>query len=222
MIDIKNVMGRSELLIGVDMQDLAVLMKDMAVRRKDYAKGEYVFLGGDKIDCIGVVLQGTVHIVQEDYWGNCNILRQVRPGGLFGEAFSCLGGAVSTVSVVAQEACELAFIDIGRIIRAGTVQPKAQAQIAANLLAIMARRNMELTEKIRYMSQRSMRKKLMFYLSDEARRQGSPTFSIPFTRQQLADYLSVNRSAMSAELGKMKKEGLISFSKERFTLLSRL
>ena len=159
-----------------------------------------------------------MHILQEDYWGNRNILSQVRPGSLFGEAFACLSDVKSTVDVVALDDTEVMFINVNSIIHAGQVLTKAQERVALNLLAIMARRNMQLTQKIRYMSQRSTRQKPMFYLSEEALRQESSSFTLPFNRQQLADFLSVDRSAMSAELSRMKKDGLIDYYKDKFIL----
>ena len=139
---------------------------------------------------------------------------------MFAEAFACLRGVRSAVDVVVMEKCEILFIDINRILQAGVAFTKAQEAFAANLLGVLAGKNMILTKKIRYMSQRSTRKKLMVYLSDEAKKRGKDTFSINFNRQQLADFLSVDRSAMSAELSRMKRDGLIDYNREWFTLLS--
>ena len=186
--------------------------------KRNTKKGNFIFYAGDTIEQIGIVLSGMVHILQEDYWGNRNILSQVRPGSLFGEAFACLPDVKSTVDVAALDDTEVMFINVNSIIHAGQVLTKAQERVALNLLAIMARRNMQLTQKIRYMSQRSTRQKLMFYLSEEALRQESSSFTLPFNRQQLADFLSVDRSAMSAELSRMKKDGLIDYYKDKFIL----
>lgn len=117
------------------------------------------------------------------------------------------------------EKSEILFIDLRHVLGGRTTLTESQKTLAANLLAVLAGKNLVLTEKIRYMSQRSTRQKLMAYLSHEARKRGKDTFSIEFNRQQLADFLSVDRSAMSAELGRMKRDGLIDYNKESFTLL---
>ena len=211
-------MKQSGLFSSLTDEKILAVLNTMAVRRKTYAKGSFVFYAGDAIAELGLVLRGTVHIVQEDYWGNRNILAQIRPGSVFGEAFACLPGAVATVDVAVVEAAEIMFIDVSRIFQDGLAALPEQQQVLMNLLALLARRNMMLTEKIRYMSQRSTRQKLMFYLSAEAQRHGSPAFTLPFNRQQLADFLSVDRSAMSAELSKMKKDGLLEYHKNSFVL----
>lgn len=216
------IIQHAPLFQGVTLTDIQQLLPQMAVQRKKYRKGQFVFCVGDDMDHISIVLSGLVHILQEDYWGNRNILTQVTPGGMFGEAFACLPDSISTVDVLAVEDTELMEIHVSAILHAGTVLSAAQEQLTMNLLAMLARRNKELTEKIRYMSQRSTRQKLMFYLSAEARRQGTTTFTLPYNRQQLADFLSVDRSAMSAELSKMQKEGLISYSRNEFTLREKV
>lgn len=212
------VIQHSELFDHIQEEDIGKLLDAMDVRKRTFEKGNFILYAGDTIEQIGIVLSGTLHILQEDYWGNRNILSQIRPGGLFGEAFACLPDVKSTVDVIAMEDTDVLFINITSIIHAGQILTKPQERVALNLLAIMSRRNMQLTQKIRYMSQRSTRQKLMFYLSEEALRQGSPSFTLPFNRQQLADFLSVDRSAMSAELSKMKKEGLIDYHKDKFLL----
>lgn len=137
---------------------------------------------------------------------------------MFAEAFASLPGACSAVDVMAVEKSDILFIDLRHVLGGRTTLTESQKTLAANLLAVLAGKNLVLTEKIRYMSQRSTRQKLMAYLSHEARKRGKDTFSIEFNRQQLADFLSVDRSAMSAELGRMKRDGLIDYNKELFTL----
>ncbi len=215
-----QVLQKTALFQDIEPGDIVQMLRDMGSHRHSYEKGSFVFYAGDEVNSIGIVLSGTVHIVQEDYWGNRNILTAVSAGGMFAEAFACLRGVRSAVDVVVMEKCEILFIDINRILQAGVAFTKAQEAFAANLLGVLASKNMILTKKIRYMSQRSTRKKLMVYLSDEAKKRGKDTFSINFNRQQLADFLSVDRSAMSAELSRMKRDGLIDYNREWFTLLS--
>lgn len=209
---------QSPLCTGMAPDEIAALWNDLRSHRRQYRRGEFIFFAGQEIRQLAVMLSGTVHLVQEDYWGNRNILAQIRSGAMFAEAFACLPHCRSTVDALAVDDVELIAIDAASILSGRTVPESVQVKAAANLLAILAERNVMLTEKIRYLSQRSTRQKLMFYLSDEAARQGSPSFVLPFNRQELADYLSVDRSAMSAELSRMKKEGLLEYEKNHFVL----
>lgn len=215
------IIQHAPLFMGLTLEEIQGLLRQMNTQKKHYDKGNFVFYVGDPMDHISIVLSGVVHIVQEDYWGNRNILTQVTPGGMFGEAFACLPNCLSTVDVLTVEDTELMEIHVSGIIHAGTVLSQPQEKMTMNLLAMLAKRNKELTEKIRYMSQRSIRQKLMFYLSSEARRQCRSSFSLPYNRQQLADFLSVDRSALSAELSKMQKDGLITYNRNQFVLNER-
>ncbi len=212
------VIQQAELFMNLRTEDIKALLVGLQAKKKRYAKGEFLFYAGEEIRHIGIVLSGAVHVVQEDYWGNRNILAQIQPGGMFGEAFACLPGSLSTVGAVAAEESEVMRVRIDDILHCHMAAQ--QEQLVMNLLALVARRNLLLTQKIRCVSQRSTRRKIMTYLSDEARRQGDSSFSIPFNRQELADFLSVDRSAMSAELSKMQREGLISYRRDTFTLYS--
>lgn len=213
-----SILKHTPVFQGLEEGDIDGLLPLLGGRKKAYEKGSFIFYSGDVVHHIGIVLQGSVHIIQEDYWGNRNILAVIGKGNMFGEAFACLPEVASTVSVAVAAKSEVLFIDVSRLMQAGSVLTKAQEQVARNLLAAMAGKTMRLTEKIRYMSQRSTRQKLMFFLSDQARSHQSASFAIPFNRQELADFLSVDRSAMSAELSKMKREGLLDYHKEQFTL----
>ena len=214
-----RVLKNSALLRGLDETEIEGLLQSLGGRVRSYDKGNFVIYAGDEVHFLGIVLYGSVHIMQEDYWGNRNILASVPAGGMFAEAFASLPGACSAVDVMAVEKSEILFIDLRHVLGGRTTLTESQKTLAANLLAVLAGKNLVLTEKIRYMSQRSTRQKLMAYLSHEARKRGKDTFSIEFNRQQLADFLSVDRSAMSAELGRMKRDGLIDYNKESFTLL---
>ena len=209
----------SPLFRGVDEADVLPLLNHLKVRKKAYQKGEFLFYSGDAVSYIGLVLEGSVHIIQEDYWGNRNILSQIPEGFFFGEAFACLPDSPATVDVVAAADTVIMQIYVGNVLHAGQVLTPAQAHFMSNLLALMSAKNRLLTEKIRYLTQRSTHQKIMLYLSDLARKKGRATFTLPFNRQQMADFLSVDRSALSAELSKMKKEGLVDYHKDKFTLL---
>lgn len=217
-----SIFERTALFQQVPKTDILLLLHDMQARLQRYTKGNFIFFTGDHIRHVGIVLSGAAHIVQEDYWGNRNIVAHLTPSQMFGEAFACQPDMATTVSVVSTDVTEVLFIDVFRIWRCRSRAAVSQERVMMNLLAILARKNMFLTRKIHYLSQRSMRKKLMFYLSEEATRQGAAHFSLPFNRQELADFLAVDRSALSSELSKMKKEGLIDYYKRDFVLKSSL
>ena len=168
---------------------------------------------------MGIVLSGKVHIVREDYYGNRNIVAIVSTGEMFGEVFACAGTDLMPVSVFAEEISEIMFIDLRSITTTCGQGCEFHGVIIRNLLRIVSEKNLILNRKIDFLSKRSTREKLLSYLSAQAKRTGSAEFSIPFNRQELADFLCVDRSAMSAELSKMSRDGLIRYEKSRFRLL---
>lgn len=182
--------------------------------RTVYNAGEAVFLAGEEAKYIGAVLEGSVMIVKEDLYGNRNILAAAGQGQVFGEAFVCAGIRELPVSVFAAERSVIMLMDYSSILNGG---PSDRA--VYNMLRLMARKNIFLNGKIEIMSKRSTREKLLTYLSEEARRSGGREFAIPFNRQELADFLSVDRSAMSTELGRLRRDGIIDFKKNKFKIL---
>ena len=166
-----------------------------------------------------VLAVGKLHIQRDDHWGNRSIINMISPSEMFGEAFAAPeSGAILNVVLAVEDSVVLLF-DVNRII---TVCPSAcryHSKVVQNLFCAISEKNRKLVQKLGYMSERTTRGKLIAYLSDEAKRHNSSEFSIPFNRQQLADYLSVDRSAMSAELCRMRDEGLLKFQKNRFVLL---
>ena len=164
------------------------------------------------------MLAGSTLIVQEDIWGNRNILSKTGPGQTFAEVFACAPGAVLNVSVEAESAVTVMFLRVRRVLSVCPSACSHHSRIIRNLLGELAEKNLRLNEKLTHMAQRTTRAKLMSYFSAEAQRRGGYEFDIPFSRQQLADYLGVERSGLSMELGKMRDEGLLDFHKSYFLL----
>ena len=188
----------------------------------NYQKGEYILRSGDAAESLGLMLEGRALIIQEDFWGNRNIMSSIGQGQSFAETFACAPGSVLNVSVVAESACTILFLNMNRIL---TVCPAACAhhsRMLRNLLADLANKNMRFNEKLTHLGQRTTRAKLLSYLSAEAQKHGSFEFDIPFSRQQLADYLFVDRSGLSAELCKMRDEGLLEFHRNHFSLKQKI
>ena len=172
-------------------------------------KGNPVFLEGAPARFVGIVLSGTLQVVREDYYGNRSILTILQPGELFAEAFSFAGLETMPVSVFAVKDSEVLLLDCRRILTTCSDSCHFHTLLMQNLLKGMAKKNLVLSQKIRYMSQKTTKEKLMTFLLDQAKQHGTTEFVIPYDRQALADYLGVERSAMSAEISKLKKSGQI-------------
>ncbi len=203
-------------LIGDD--DILSMLNCLNATVREYSKGEYVFRQGEYIRNLMILAEGRLHIQKEDYWGNLNILNEIRIGEMFGEAYITPDSGTLISDVIAAETSTVLFFDMERIL---TVCPSAcpfHTRLVKNMFYAISDKNKSLVRKLGYMSQRSTREKLLSYLSDEAKRQNSGSFSISFNRQQLADFLSVDRSAMSNELCKLRNEGMLDFHKNEFVL----
>ncbi len=185
-----------------------------------FPRGAYLLRAGAPCSSAGLLLSGRALIIQEDFWGNRNVLAALTPGQIFAESFACASGTPLTVSVAAEEDVRAAFLDFQRMLAACPSSCPCHSRLLRNLLAVLAEKNLSLNEKLTHMGQRTTRDKLLSYLSAQARRQGSPRFRILFSRQQLADYLCVDRSGLSAELGRLRDEGMLSFQRDQFVLLS--
>lgn len=207
------------LFAGIEERDLLPLLSCLAAKNVQFEKNSTVFRCGEAILSFGIVLSGQVQIYQDDYFGNRSILGNVGPGSLFGESFAFAEIKELPVSAVTVTESEIMFIDCGRLASPCVNACSFHGRLIRNLMNIIARKNVMLTQKIEFTSKRTTRDKLLSYLSSEAQKAKSSSFSIPYSRQELADYLSVDRSAMSAELGRLRDEGILSFRKNWFDLL---
>jgi len=198
--------------------DLQSLLACLGGKTRRFKKGEFLYYAEDKPGSVGVVLSGALHIITEDFWGNRHLLSEAGEGDTFAEAFVCTETDAMPVSVVAARDAEVLWLNYRRIITSCTSACSFHAALIENMLKILARKNISMLQKLEHITRRTTRDKLLSYLSQQAQSNGSDCFDIPFDRQQLADYLAVERSAMSAELSKMRKEGLLDFRKNHFTL----
>ena len=217
-INIK-VLKKSALFTDIAEKDITSMLNCLMMKQKKYDKNEYIIDSTKKIYEVGIVLSGRINIIREDYWGNRNILTTLEKGELFGEAFACTQTNLNLFSIVAAEKCEILFLNYQKIISPCHRACIFHSQLIQNMLYLVAKKNIMLTTKIEHLTQKTTRKKILSYLSSIAIKQGSNIFTIPFNRQELADFLSVERSAMSAELSKMQKDGLIEYHKNNFKLL---
>lgn len=209
---------KTPLFQGIAPKELEQMLGCLGASARQYGKGQTIYHVGETVEQMGVVVTGSVHVVQDDVWGNRSIWAQVGPGQVFAETYASLPGEVLNVGVEAVEETQVLFLDVGRVLQVCPGGCPFHSRLLRNLLQVMALKNLNLTRKISHITPRSIRDRMLAYLSNEAVRQGTMDFRIPFNRQQLADYLSVDRSALSAELSKMKREGLLDYQKNHFVL----
>lgn len=215
------IMLRSALFHGLTPEDLEQLLQRHPPVCRRYHRKEYLLHAGETIERFGLVVEGSVTVMKEDFWGNRNILARIQPSELFAESYAIAAHQVLGVSVMTDEGAVVLFFHMGEFL-APTAEPdKLSGQILRNLLQVVTQKNLQLNAKLTHLTQRTTREKLLSYLSAESIRQSSLSFDIPFDRQQLADFLCVERAAMSVELSKLQKEGLLVTKRNHFELLTR-
>ncbi len=218
MKDFLPVLRSSPLFSGISAEEASAMLSCLQAEKKDFPKEAFLLHAGDTAESIGLILSGSILVIQEDIWGNRNILSKAGPGQTFAAAYACAPGSVLNVNVFAETPVTALFLNVKRILNVCPSACTHHSRIIRNLLSDLAEKNLRFSEKLTHMSQRTTRDKLMSYLSAEAQRLGTYEFDIPFSRQQLADYLGVERSGLSLELGKMRSEELLDFHKNHFAL----
>ena len=216
------ILRNSPFFQGMSEEELLSVLQCVNAVVQHKKKEEYIFRVGDSTESMGLVLRGSVLVLQEDLWGHRNIIHRIGPGEYFAEPFAATAGSVLNVSVVADEDSEIMLLNMERFLKTCPHACAHHSRMVRNLVSVMARRVLDLNEKLTHMAKRSTREKLLSYLSAESMRQGKLSFTIPYDRQQLADYLSVERAAMSVELSKLQKEGLLKTNRNHFELFARL
>lgn len=214
MSDVISFLSSLPLFQGVAYDVLPNVLQALSAYQVSYQKGEYLLHNQDVVSAAGLVLEGKVLILREDFWGNRAILTQISAGYLFGETYAMLH-LPAEVSVEAAEDTTVLYLNLQALL---TAQDPTLILLSHRLMQSFARRNLTLTRKIAHVTCRTTREKLLSYLSAQASDAGDAVFSIPFNRQQLADYLAVERSAMCAELSRMKQDGLLDYHKNHFRL----
>lgn len=214
-----HILQKNELFEGASEEELRSMLTCLGYTLRSYPKNDMIWNAGADTRNFGIVLAGQVQVMREDWFGTRSILAAIPPGGVFGEAFACAGIYESPVLVRAGAESKVIFLNAEKLL---TVCPNACAfhgKLVRRLARMLARKNIELNRKIEFMGRRTTKEKLMAYLFSEYRRKKENPFSIAFTRAELADYLRVDRSAMSRELSRMKQAGLIDYWKNSFKIL---
>ncbi len=206
----------SPLFQGLSPADLDALAAAGLLRQKTFAKHIVIFRAGSRVQEIGVVVQGTVHIENLDLWGTKSILSSISAGQAFAETYAFCGDALM-VDAVAAEDCTVLLLST-RVLSDARVSPAVRDTLLRNLLAVSMRKSLSLSQRIFCTTPKTVRGRLLTYFSAQAAKAGGLEFDVPFNRQQMADYLNLDRSALSKELCKMRDEGLLEFEKNHFRL----
>ena len=207
------------LFADVTVDEVQKMLGCLGARMVHGVKKETLIAEGAAAQEFGIVLSGSVQIVRVDYYGNRSLVDEVLPSGMFCESFACADAETVPVDVVVKEEGDMMFIDCRHVTQVCCHACAHHQQMIYNLMRAVAERNLQYDQKLEILSQRTTRDKLMTYLALQAKRQGCDSFEIPYDRQELADYLEVERSGLSAEIGKLRREGVIKSEKNRFTLL---
>ncbi len=208
----------TSLFAGLNGEEIARVLTCLGAHTRAYDRDQVICPAGGVTSFIGVVLSGSVVMEHQDAWGNRSLLSRMGPGDTYAEMYALIPGEPMPVSIVAATDCHVLRLQAAKL---GQVCGRActfHTQLVRNLLRVMAQRNLDLTRRMFHTSPKTIRARLMSYLSDESMRARSRIFTIPYDRQQLADYLGVDRSALSNELGKMRREGLLRCVRNRFEL----
>lgn len=214
----ENFLVNTQLFHGMNRDEVKSILGCMGARERKYKKDEVIFRAGSSISEIGMVMSGSVNIVVTFYWGGSHIFGHVEQGSVFGENYAAIPGRELICDVVASEDSEILFLGMHSLLTTCKNGCAFHHRIIENLLKISAQKNLNLSTRMMHTAPKSLRDRLLSYLSEQAMVNGSMHFTIPFDRQQLADYLGVDRSAMSNELSKMRRDGLITYHKNEFTL----
>lgn len=209
---------KNPIFIGITEEEYNELAAPGCTRTSRYAKDQAVFSTGDQTTAFGILLSGELHIENIDLWGNRIILHNISAGEAFAETYA-LSRIPMMVDVTASRDSEILFLDLEKLLDDSNSSRPWHTKLLRNLLQLSAAKNIAWSNQMLCISSRHIRTRIMTYLSAEAVRSGSREVTIPFNRQQMADYLNVDRSALSKELGKMRDEGILEFRKNRFRLI---
>ncbi len=213
-----NFLCNTPLFRGITSTEIEKILPCLNATTKSYEKGKYLYRMGDSVHLIGVLLSGKISIENDDLWGNKTILNMITPGNVFAETYACIPGEQLMVNIVAIEKSEVLYLNTSNVLSSCSNNCDFHNKIIRNLLAISAQKNLNLSRRSFHTAAKTIRARLLSYLSYEAAKHGSYAFDIPFNRQQLADYLNLDRSALSNELSKMTKDGILVTHQNHFVL----
>ena len=205
---------------GLEREEISEVLQRFHALIKHFPKSDYIYLAGDCVENLCVVLEGTVQMIKEDIWGEKSIIANLGAGSVFAENFLGKLGDRSVVSYFVASDSEILMLPLGRALYDVSAPSKASQRLMCNIVSVLADNNTRLIEKTEILCKKTLRSKILAYLEQEARNQGSRQFTIPFNRTDLANYLDADRSALTRELARMKEEGLVDYNKNTFAILA--
>ena len=200
----------SPLFKGIKEEDLSAMLGCIGYHLGNFRKGDIVAFEEENMKHIGIVLSGAVDMVKEDFWGNKTMLLRLRRNDVFGETFACGSDNMAVVTFLVSEDARILFLPFNRVMHSCTMACQFHHRLIENMVRVIADKNRDLMRKVDVVSKRTIREKLLAYLSIQAQVQNARYFEIPLGRVELAEYLCVDRSALTRELAKMKEDGLMS------------
>ena len=209
----------SPLFAGIKAEERKTMLGCIGYHIGTFQKGEIIAFEGENLKHIGIVLSGSVDMVKEDLWGNKTMLVRMRQNELFGETFACGEDNLSVVTFIVSEDARILFMPFSRVMHSCTMACEFHHRLIENMVKVIANKNRDLMQKVDVVSKRTIREKLLAYLSIQAQQQNSRYVELPMGRVELAEYLCVDRSALTRELVKMKEDGLIDYDKNCFRIL---
>ncbi|MDP0489252.1 MAG: Crp/Fnr family transcriptional regulator [Fusobacterium sp. JB021] len=212
---------KTKLFKNLTIEEIEKSLKDLNAKKQTFEKNNLVYELGKPIDRIGLVISGNANVIKEDFWGNRTILTQLNPGNIFGEVMNFQKNKNPNINVEISKKSEILFFDFKKIFDSKEILESYNKKLILNMFSIVTKKSILLTEKIEHITKKSVREKIFSYLSTCAFKYESNSFKINFNRQELADYLSIERTALSRELSKMQEENLINFKNNQFTLIKK-
>ncbi|MDP0507136.1 MAG: Crp/Fnr family transcriptional regulator [Fusobacterium sp. JB019] len=212
---------KTKLFKNLTIEEIEKSLKDLNAKKQTFEKNNLVYELGKPIDRIGLVISGNANVIKEDFWGNRTILTQLNSGNIFGEVMNFQKNKNPNINVEISKKSEILFFDFKKIFDSKEILESYNKKLILNMFSIVTKKSILLTEKIEHITKKSVREKIFSYLSTCAFKYESNSFKINFNRQELADYLSIERTALSRELSKMQEENLINFKNNQFTLIKK-
>jgi CRP-like cAMP-binding protein len=209
----------SPLFAGIRQEDRRAMLGCIGYHVASFSKGQILAFEGEHLKHIGIVLSGAVDMVKEDLWGNKTMLLRIRRNAMFGETFACGEDDLSVVTFQVSEDAQVLFLPFARVMHSCTMACEFHHRLIENMVHIIANKNRDLMRKVEVVSKRTIREKILAYLSIQAQSTNQRYFDIPLGRVELAEYLCVDRSALTRELAKMKEEGILDFDRNSFRIL---
>lgn len=216
-----EILRNCKLFENISDESLQAMLSCLGAEVRSYTKNQYLFTEGETVSHIGIILSGTAQIVRVDFYGNRSIVAVIEPPQLFGESFACTETRSVPVNVIAEKDCEVMLINSQKMLHPCCDACEFHSRIIFNLMKEIAAKNLLLNQKIEIISKRTTREKLMTYLLIQAKQYGKSSFTVPYDRQELADFLEVDRSGLSAEISKLRKENVIECKRNFFRLLEK-